>query len=199
MLYPITLLINNQVYKQPFISMAVYTNVQTATIVKDTILNSCCSFCPSHALDPLGHHALDPLGHHALDSKVELIQPSDTILCGTTSGNRFSWPWPGRIEAGSGLDAEGSCTRPADIFAHNSEFGKPAALDFTITSPLNHSTSFEREARSVMAGSAASAAELRKHAANDDKYNCLGWVCIPLAVETYGCWVLGCRSGQMSR
>ena len=39
-----------------------------------------------------------------------------------------------------------------------------------------------------MAGSAASAAELRKHATNDEKCNRLGWVCIPLTVETYGCW-----------
>ena len=53
----------------------------------------------------------------------------------------------GQIEAGSGLDVEGSRTRPADILVHNWEFGKPAALDFTITSPLNPST------LSVMAGS----------------------------------------------
>ena len=51
-----------------------------------------------------------------------------------------------------------------DILVHNWEFGNPAALDFTITSPLNPSTLNEA---SVMAGSAASAAELRKHAAND--------------------------------
>ena len=37
-------------------------------------------------------------------------------------------------------------------------------------------------------GSAASAAEARKHATNDAKCNCLGWICIPLALETYGCW-----------
>ena len=39
-----------------------------------------------------------------------------------------------------------------------------------------------------MAGSAASAAESRKHATNDAKCNRLCWVCIPLAMETYGCW-----------
>ena len=71
----------------------------------------------------------------------------------------------GQIEAGSGLDVEGSRTRPTDILVHNWEFGKPAALDFTITSPLNPSTLNEA---SVMAGSAALAAELRKHAANDE-------------------------------
>ena len=40
----------------------------------------------------------------------------------------------------------------------------------------------------MTAGSAASAAEARKHATNDAKCNRLGWVCIPLAVETYSCW-----------
>ncbi|KAL5502219.1 hypothetical protein EMCRGX_G008957 [Ephydatia muelleri] len=90
-----------------------------------------------------------------------------------------------QIEADSGLDVEGSRTRPADILLPNWEFGKPAALDFTITSALNPSTLNEA---SVMAGSAASAAEVRKHVANDEKCSRLGWVCIPLSVETYGCW-----------
>ena len=39
-----------------------------------------------------------------------------------------------------------------------------------------------------MAGSAVSAAEARKHATNDAKCNRLFWVCIPLAMETSGCW-----------
>ena len=83
------------------------------------------------------------------------------------------------------MDVEGSRTRPADILLPNWEFGKPAALDFTITSALNPSTLNEA---SVMAGSAASAAEIRKHVANDEKCSRLGWVCIPLSVETYDCW-----------
>ena len=82
------------------------------------------------------------------------------------------------------MDVEGSRTRPADILLPNWEFGKPAALDFTITSALNPSTLNEA---SVMAGSAASAAEIRKHVAYDEKCSRLGWVCIPLSVETYGC------------
>ena len=83
------------------------------------------------------------------------------------------------------MDVEGSRTRPADILLPNLEFGKPAALDFTITSALNPSTLNEA---SVIAGSAASAAEIRKHVANDEKCSRLGWVCIPLSAETYGCW-----------
>ena len=40
----------------------------------------------------------------------------------------------------------------------------------------------------MTSGSAALAAEVRKHNANDAKCSELGWSCIPIAVETYGCW-----------
>ncbi|KAL5494182.1 hypothetical protein EMCRGX_G015464 [Ephydatia muelleri] len=38
------------------------------------------------------------------------------------------------------------------------------------------------------AGVAAYTAECWKHSSNDPKCQELGWVCIPLAVETYGNW-----------
>eukprot|EP00731_Ephydatia_muelleri_P013949 Em0007g1259a len=41
---------------------------------------------------------------------------------------------------------------------------------------------------SVTAGSAALLAENRKHNNSDKKCDKLGWACIPLVVETYGCW-----------
>ena len=63
--------------------------------------------------------------------------------------------------------------------------GKPAAFDFAVTSPLNSSTLHEA---SVTAGSAAHATEVRKRQANDVKCAELGWVSIPVVVETYGCW-----------
>ena len=40
----------------------------------------------------------------------------------------------------------------------------------------------------VTAGAAAHATELRKHEANDAKCNDLGWICIPLVMESYGAW-----------
>ena len=55
--------------------------------------------------------------------------------------------------------------------------GKPAAFDFTVTSPL---TSSNLPEASVTAGSAVFAAEERKHKANDSKCAELGWVCIPI-------------------
>ena len=64
--------------------------------------------------------------------------------------------------------------------------GKAAAFDFTATSPLVSNSLPEV---SVTAGSAAFAAEERKHRSNDTKCAELDWVSIiPLAVETYCCW-----------
>ena len=89
----------------------------------DTSQNSSCSFCPSLALDPLGHQVLtcksggDSIIRH--NSLRDTFWESCKLAC-----------IAGQIEAGS---AEGSHTCPADI--HNWEFGKTAALDFTITSP----------------------------------------------------------------
>ena len=86
-----------------------------------------------------------------------------------------------QVEAGSGL---GHRTRPADILIPHWDLGKPAALDLTVTSTLNSSTLMEA---GVTSGSAALAAEVCKHNANDAKCSELGWTCIPIAVKTYGC------------
>ena len=64
-----------------------------------------------------------------------------------------------------------------------------------MVSPLNSATLNEVGARS---GSAAGKAEVRKHNANDPKCTELGWVCIPLAVESYGCWGVEAQ-GSISR
>ena len=90
------------------------------------------------------------------------------------------------VEAGSALGHEGHITWPADILIpHHRDLGKPAALDLTVTSTLNSSTLLKA---GVTSGSAALAAEVCKHNANDAKCSELGWTCIPIAVETYGCW-----------
>ena len=76
-------------------------------------------------------------------------------------------------------------TRPADVLVPNWLLGMPAAFDLSVTSMLN--TQIFQEA-CVTAGSAALAAQIRKHTVNDERCRELGWVCIPLVVETYGCW-----------
>ena len=50
--------------------------------------------------------------------------------------------------------------------------------------PLNPTTLIEA---GVRCGSSALVAEARKYNANDSKCAECGWVCIPLAVESYGC------------
>ena len=75
-------------------------------------------------------------------------------------GNRVGWH-VSRVksrQAEHSLDVEGKSYSPRRHLGPRLEFGKPAALDFMITSPLNHSTLNEA---SVMAGSAAPAAKLR--------------------------------------
>ncbi|KAL5470899.1 hypothetical protein EMCRGX_G028953 [Ephydatia muelleri] len=91
----------------------------------------------------------------------------------------------GQLEVGYGSGGDVSNSRPADFLVPNWTLGKPAAFDLTIVSPLNSNTLIEAGATS---GSAAGKAEVRKHNANDPKCRELGWVCIPLAVESYGCW-----------
>eukprot|EP00731_Ephydatia_muelleri_P037266 Em0431g2a len=65
------------------------------------------------------------------------------------------------------------------------DLGKPAAFDLSVTSTLYPSVLLEA---SMTADSAALVAENRKYKYNDRKCEELGWVCIPLVVETYGCW-----------
>ena len=101
----------------------------------------------------------------------------------------------GQLEVGNGCGADRSLSRPADILVPNWMIGKPAAFDVTVVSPLIPITLIEAGARSE---SAAGKAEVRKHKANDPKCRELGWVCIPLAVETYGCWEVEAQ-GSLSR
>ena len=69
------------------------------------------------------------------------------------------------------------------VLVLNWERGKHAALDITVTYPLIPSM---LTAASLSVGAAAKEVEARrKHRENDPKCSELGWVCIPLAVETY--------------
>ena len=61
----------------------------------------------------------------------------------------------------------------------------PAAFDICVASSLN---SNGLSAAGATAGAASEAAELRKHTANDAKCTELGWVSIPLVVESFEAW-----------
>ena len=144
----------------------------------DTARGSSCSLCPGIALDHLGNHAStckrggDVVTRHNHLRNV-LVEFCHRAHLGV------------RVESGSGLTPDLSHTRPADVLVLNWERGKHAALDITVTSPLIPSI---LTAASLSEGAAAEEAEARKHRANDPKCSELGWLCIPLAVETYGNW-----------
>ena len=84
-----------------------------------------------------------------------------------------------KVEVGSRLTPDLRQTRPADVLVADWERGRPAAWDVTVASPLTPAVLNE-------AGmTAAAASEQHKHIANELH---VGWVCVPLAVETYGNW-----------
>ncbi|KAL5499696.1 hypothetical protein EMCRGX_G011153 [Ephydatia muelleri] len=118
---------------------------------------------PPCALCP--EHPLDPLGHHAVTCK----RGGDAI-------SRHNKLRDVVLQ---------TCHRACLHKPSNWLCGKPAAFDLTVVSPLN--PTFISEAGRT-AGSAAVAAELRKHSANDAKCSELGWTCIPLVAESYGAW-----------
>ena len=86
-----------------------------------------------------------------------------------------------KVEVGNNLSRDHSKTRPADILLPNWCLGRTAALD------VSHLTAKPCYfvGSGVLATAAAQATESRKHHANDPKCSDLGWVCVPMAVETY--------------
>ena len=90
-----------------------------------------------------------------------------------------------RVEVGQGLLRVQSNSLPADVLVDAWDRAKPAAFNVTVTSPLTPATLHDA---CNSAGVAAHKAECRKHSSNDPKCQELGWVCVPLAVESYGNW-----------
>ena len=88
-----------------------------------------------------------------------------------------------RVEVGQGLLGVDSNSHPADVLVDVWERAKIAAFDVTVTSPLTPATLGDT---CNSAGVAAYTAECQKYSSNDPKCQELGWVCIPLVVETYG-------------
>ena len=94
------------------------------------------------------------------------------------------------LEVGHNFTPDNSNTRPADILIPHWCVGKPAALDLSVTSPLNPLTLLEA---GVTAGAAAKATEKRKLKANTGKCADLGWVCVPFVAQSHGAWGLTAR------
>jgi len=124
---------------------------------------------------------LDSLGHHSL-------------TCGrgdyrTTRHNRlrdslFS------LLAAAGMSPqkeqgsfEADRTRPADVLVPDWKLGKSGAFDITVVSPLT-----KHILSRAGVNDAVTPAEVKKHVENDPKCAELHWVCVPLAVDSYGQW-----------
>ena len=150
----------------------------------DTSRGSSCALCPGVALDPLGHHAAT----YRCGGDVVIHQ---NRLCDVFLSFCHQAHIAARLEAGSGLTPGLDHTRPADVLVRDWAQGKPAAFDITVISPLTPAILADA---SVRVGAAAEAAERIKHTANDPKCAELGWVCVPLAVETYCNWGEEARS-----
>ena len=135
----------------------------------DTARGSSYSLCPGLVLDRLGNHATTCKRGGDVVTRHNHLRNVIVEFCHRAHLGV-------RVESGSGITP--------DLFSIGRE-GKHAALDITVTSPLIPSI---LTAASLSEGAAAEEAEVRKHRANDPKCSELGWVCIPLAVETYGNW-----------
>eukprot|EP00731_Ephydatia_muelleri_P013062 Em0007g372a len=144
----------------------------------DTAEGSVCALCPDKMLDPLGHHATTCKRGGDVVFRHNRLRD---ILAETCRRAHFSV----QVEAGCNLTPDHSHSRPADVLISNWALEKTAACDISVTSPLNSNIMSEA---GVTAGAAVQATELRKHEANDVKCSELGWLCIPLVVESYGAW-----------
>ena len=72
---------------------------------------------------------------------------------------------------------------PADVIVPNWDLGKSVAF----ISLLHHRLIKASSLKCVTVQSSAWVSEVMKHASIEQ-----GWSCIPLAVETYGCWRVNC-------
>ena len=131
-----------------------------------------------HSLDYFGDHALTCRKGPDVVTRHNRIRDTVFELCQRACLGA-------QLEAGSSLGHDERQTLPADILVPNWELGQPAAVDLSIISTLCHENI---QVACVMTRSAALQAEKRKHNTNDEKCRELGWVSIPLVVESYGCW-----------
>ena len=136
-----------------------------------------CSSCAHHTLlDAAGHHQLTCSSGGFVTSRHNRIRDALHVLCRQAGMNP-------ELEQGA---SHGDQTRPADILIPHWSLGKSAAFDLTVVSPL---TDVLIQGAGELGGlDAVSAAAEKKHRENDDKCDDLGWLCVPLAVDTYGRW-----------
>ena len=133
-----------------------------------------CPFCKSGTLDVMGDHAVSYHGHGDMISCHNRIRDKIISAC---SGSLLS-----PISEQKSLLPDNN-SRPGDIFLPVWNNGQPAALDVTITSPLQSGLIINASEKS---GFALSAAEDRKYEQYAQNCSEVGIQFIPLAFETFG-------------
>ncbi|KAL5493834.1 hypothetical protein EMCRGX_G015066 [Ephydatia muelleri] len=149
----------------------------------DTSGDARCVLCPEMSFDPLGHHATTCKRGGDVVYRHNRLRNNLAESCRRAHLSVH-------LEVGHNLTPDNSNTRPADILIPHWCMGRPAALDLSVSSPLNPLTLLEA---GVMAGAAAKATEERKLKANTGKCADLGWVCVPFVAESHGAWGLTAR------
>jgi len=131
-----------------------------------------CSYCGS-VLDVAGHHHLTCSRGSFVNPRHNKLRDGLFSLCAAAGMS------PSKEEGGFDRDR----TRPADVLVPSYKLGKSAAFDLTVVSPLTID---------ILSGAGAIDAVTRaasvKHEQNDEKCSALGWLCVPLAVDSYGQW-----------
>ena len=127
------------------------------------------------------------------------IMPQHASVVGMLSiaitGFGTSWPSPVAmpilVSKNHNLTPDHSNTHPADILIPHWYMGKPAALDLSVTSPLNPLTRLEA---GVTAGAAAKATEERNLKPTPASVQIwVGYVSLLLRSPSYGAWGLTAR------
>ena len=132
-----------------------------------------CPFCKSGTLDVMGDHAVSCHGRGDMISRHDRIRDKIISAC---SGALLS-----HISEQKSLLPDNN-SRPGDIFLPVWNNGLPAALDVTVTSPLQSSLIINASEKS---GFALSAAEDRKYEQYAQNCSEVGIQFIPLAFETF--------------
>ena len=138
------------------------------------------------------HELLDQHGHHAITCKRGGdVQRRHHALSRVIHTHATYAGLGASLERGAGF-VPGNLRRPADVLVPGwTPDGKAGALDVTVISPqcIGNIVRLAGET----AGFAAEHAAAKKHRKQDADCATKGWVCIPLAVETFGAW---CVEGE---
>jgi hypothetical protein len=133
-----------------------------------------CNQCVKKpVLDLLGHHQLTCSSGGFVTRRHNRLRDCLHALCLFAGMSATK-------EQGASHD---NLSRPADVLVPNWSLGRSAAFDFVVSSPLVPENLSGAGAIDVVDRAAD-----RKHTNNDAKCDELGWICVPLAVDSYGRW-----------